>query len=87
MTTFMAKELAPHGVTSVSLLPGIVATEMVVARKSWPKIRKSGRAESPQFIGHCIALFAQDSKLSDKNGQTFYTRELAENYQIDDQWL
>ena len=87
MATFMAKELAPHGITSVSLLPGIAATEMVMARKNWSGIRKSGRAESPQFIGHCIAAFAIDSKRSDKNGQAFYTPELAEKYRIEDKWL
>ena len=87
MATFMAKELAPHGVTSLSLLPGIVATEMVATRKNWPRMRKSGRVESPQFIGYCIAALAQDSNITEKNGQVFYTRELGEEYDIDDDWL
>ena len=89
MAMFMAKELAPHGVTSVSLLPGIVATEMVVARKNWQEIRKrkSGGAESAQFVGHCIAALAQDSKIIEKSGQVFYTSELADEYDIEDKWL
>ena len=87
MAIFMAKELGAHGVSSVSLLPGIVATEMVVARKNWQKIRKSGKAESPQFVGHCIAALAQDSKIAEKSSQVFYTSELAEEYDIEDKWF
>ncbi|NKB72249.1 MAG: SDR family NAD(P)-dependent oxidoreductase [Candidatus Latescibacteria bacterium] len=87
MALFMGKELAPRGVSILSLLPNMVGTEMLVARKNWPSILNSNRGESPQFIGYCIAALAEDPEISKKNGMVFYTKELAEEYGIDDKWL
>jgi len=58
MTADMAHELRPHGVTVVSLYPGLVRTEAVMeaAKGGWLDLSNS---ESPQFIGRVIAALAR----------------------------
>src|SRR5262249_8348249 len=54
LTRDMAHELRPHGVTAVSLYPGLVRTEAVLAaaQGGWLDLSNS---ESPEFIGRVIA--------------------------------
>src|SRR5260221_4612251 len=54
MTSDMAHELQPHGVSVISLYPGLVRTEavMVAANGGWLDISNN---ESPEFIGRVIA--------------------------------
>ena len=54
MTHDMAKELRPHGVSVVSLYPGLVRTEAVLeaAKAGWLDLSNS---ESPEFIGRVVA--------------------------------
>jgi NAD(P)-dependent dehydrogenase (short-subunit alcohol dehydrogenase family) len=51
MTADMAHELAPHGVTAVSLYPGLVRTEAVLAAG----VFDLSNSESPKFIGRAVA--------------------------------
>lgn len=55
MTADMAVELAPHGVRVVSLYPGLVRTESVMANAQFLDLSNS---ESPRFIGRVIAALA-----------------------------
>lgn len=57
MTADMAVELAPHGVRVVSLYPGLVRTESVMAKAQFLDLTNS---ESPRFIGRVIAALARD---------------------------
>jgi NAD(P)-dependent dehydrogenase (short-subunit alcohol dehydrogenase family) len=57
MTAHMAAELQPHGVTVVSLYPGMVRTEKVMASAAWLDLSNS---ESPEFIGRAVAALAAD---------------------------
>ncbi len=68
MTADMAHELAPHGVTAVSLYPGLVRTEavMAAAKGGWIDITNS---ESPEFCGRVIAALASDPTLAERSGQ------------------
>ena len=56
MTSDMAEELRPHGVTVISLYPGLVRTEAVVS-SGWFDLSNS---ESPEFIGRVIAALWRD---------------------------
>ena len=57
MTADMAAELKPHGVTVVSLYPGLVRTEKVMEAAAWLDLTNS---ESPEFIGRAVAALAAD---------------------------
>ena len=67
MTHDMARELRPHGVSVVSLYPGLVRTEAVLeaAKGGWLDLSNS---ESPEFIGRVVAALAVASNLSDLSG-------------------
>ena len=52
MTFDTAHELRPHNVAVVSLYPGMVRTEAVMAAAEWLDLSNS---ESPEFIGLVIA--------------------------------
>src|SRR5450631_3538629 len=59
LTADMAHELRPHGIAVVSLYPGLVRTELVLAAAAggWFDLSNS---ESPEFIGRVIASLARD---------------------------
>lgn len=85
MASDMAVELAPHDVRTVSLWPGIVRTEMILASgvdsiAGFPV----ADAESPQFVGQVICGLVDDPSLPDRSGHTFVTAELAREYGITD---
>ena len=68
MTADMAHELRPHNVAVVSLYPGLVRTESVLAAAEggWLNLSNS---ENPEFIGRVIASLADDPKLMERTGQ------------------
>ncbi|HEY7339074.1 MAG TPA: SDR family NAD(P)-dependent oxidoreductase, partial [Bryobacteraceae bacterium] len=65
MTADMSHELKPHGVTAVSLYPGLVRTEAVLeaAKAGWLDLSNS---EGPEFIGRVVAALWRDSRLIDR---------------------
>ena len=67
LTADMAHELRPHGIAVVSLYPGLVRTESVLAAaaEGWLNLTNS---ESPEFIGRVIAALAPDPRLSERSG-------------------
>jgi dehydrogenase/reductase SDR family member 1 len=80
MTSDMAHELKSHGVTAVSLYPGLVRTEAVLAAKCFDL----SNSESPEFIGRVIAALAADPNLSNRNGATLVAAAVAEEYGVTD---
>ena len=76
MTGDMAHELLPHGVTVVSLYPGLVRTEavMAAAKGGWLDLSNS---ESPEFIGRVIAALARDPALLLRTGKILVAAEIA----------
>ena len=71
MTADMAIELKPHGVTVVSLYPGMVRTEKVMESAQWLDLSNS---ESPEFIGRTVAALAADADLSATLGKSWWRR-------------
>jgi dehydrogenase/reductase SDR family member 1 len=76
MTSDMARELRPHNVAAVSLYPGLVRTESVLAAAEggWLNLSNS---ESPEFIGRVIASLASDPALMERSGQVLVAAKLA----------
>lgn len=77
MSSDFAHELLPHGVTAISLYPGLVRTEAVMRNAEYFDMSNS---ESPQFVGLAIlALWADPDRLK-KSGKVHVTADLAREY-------
>jgi NAD(P)-dependent dehydrogenase (short-subunit alcohol dehydrogenase family) len=76
MTSDMAHELRPYGISVVSLYPGMVRTEAVLeaARQGWLDLSNS---ESPEFIGKVIAALYADPRLPERSGRVSVAAQLA----------
>lgn len=83
MTNDMAEELRPHGVTAVSLYPGLVRTEavMAAAQQGWFDLANS---ESPEFSGRVIAALARDPNLLERSGKVLVAAAVAAEYGVSD---
>jgi dehydrogenase/reductase SDR family member 1 len=81
LTADMAHDLAPHGVSVVSLYPGLVRTEAVMAAADFLDLTNS---ESPEFIGHAICALARDPHKMEKSGRVLVAAQLAFDYGFSD---
>jgi dehydrogenase/reductase SDR family member 1 len=81
MTADMAVELQPHGVTVVSLYPGLVRTEKVMDAAAWLDLSNS---ESPEFIGRAVAALAADANVIRHTGKVLVAAALAHEYGFTD---
>jgi NAD(P)-dependent dehydrogenase (short-subunit alcohol dehydrogenase family) len=79
----MAVELAPHAVTSISLYPGLVLTESVLAMIQY--FEDEPNRETPLFVGRTVAALAADPDVFRLTGQQLVAAEVAEAYSIDDE--
>lgn len=77
----MARDFKPHGVTAVSLYPGVVRTERVLAGE-YPFSTEV--SESPEFTGRAIAELALDKSRATKSGRVHVVAELAREYGFKD---
>ena len=83
MTADMAHELRPHGIAVVSLYPGLVRTEAVMAAAAggWLDLSNS---ESPQFIGRVVAALSRDPSLMKRTGAVLVAATLAMEFGVKD---
>jgi NAD(P)-dependent dehydrogenase (short-subunit alcohol dehydrogenase family) len=81
MAAHMAHELRGHGVTSVSLYPGLVRTESVMQFSAYLDLRNS---ESPEFTGRVIAALAADPDVARFSGERLVVAALAADYGVTD---
>jgi dehydrogenase/reductase SDR family protein 1 len=81
MTADMAEELRPHGVTAVSLYPGLVRTEKVMVAAQWLDLSNS---ESPEFTGRAVAALAGDPEVLRHTGKVHVVADLAREYGFTD---
>jgi dehydrogenase/reductase SDR family protein 1 len=79
----MGRELAPFGVTAVSLWPGIVKTERLLLEPERLGFDTS-KGESAQFSGRAVAALAADPDRLTKTGQALVVAELAREYGFTD---
>jgi NAD(P)-dependent dehydrogenase (short-subunit alcohol dehydrogenase family) len=75
-----AHELRPHNVAVVSLYPGLVSTEAVVAAG----VFDLSTAETPEFIGRAVAALAADPAVMRWSGQVVIAAALARYYGFTD---
>ena len=80
LTADAAQELRPHNVAVVSLYPGLVKTEAVVAAG----VFDLSRAESPEFVGRAVAALASDPDVAKWSGEVVVAAALAEHYGFTD---
>ena len=80
LTADAAVELKPHGVTIVSLYPGLVRTEGVLAAG----VFDLSNSESPEFQGRAVAALAADPDVTRWNGQCLVTAAVAQTYGFTD---
>ena len=79
-----AHELRPHGVTVVSLWPGLVLTERNEgAKDTIPGLDFTG-AESLRFTGRAVAALASDRLVLERSGGAYASRDLADQYGFTD---
>jgi NAD(P)-dependent dehydrogenase (short-subunit alcohol dehydrogenase family) len=89
----LSDELAPHGVTSVSLTPGFLRSEEVldafgVTEENWQDGVAEDKAfaisESPRYIGRAVVALASDPDASGWSGQALSSGVLAKHYGFTD---
>jgi dehydrogenase/reductase SDR family member 1 len=80
LTADAAQELRQHKVTIVSLYPGLVRTEAVIAAG----VFDLSTSESPEFVGRAVAALAADPAVTRWNGQVVVAAALAREYQFTD---
>jgi NAD(P)-dependent dehydrogenase (short-subunit alcohol dehydrogenase family) len=83
MSSEMAVELREHGIAVVSLYPGLVRTEavMAAAQNGWLDISNS---ESPEFIGRVIAALRADPGTMGRSGSVLVAAQVARELGITD---
>lgn len=81
MTADMAHELKDYNVAVVSLYPGLVRTESVLAASAWLDLSNS---ESPQFVGRAVAALACDPQVMTRSGTVTFTASLAREHGFTD---
>jgi dehydrogenase/reductase SDR family protein 1 len=85
MAKDMAVELRPHGVAAVSLWPGVVKTEFLLAAVAAGEASFDlEQAETPRFTGRAVAALARDPDLMEKSGQVLRVLDLAREYRFRD---
>ncbi|UZF44802.1 SDR family NAD(P)-dependent oxidoreductase [Rhodococcus rhodochrous] len=85
MAADMAVELRGTGVTILSLWPGLVKNEAMLARgiDNFEGFSLAD-AETPEFIGRVIVALAADPEVNARSGRTLITAETALDYGIVD---
>ncbi len=80
LTADAAHELREHEVMVVSLYPGLVRTEAVLAAEVFDLTN----SESPEFLGRAVAALASDPYVARWSGQVVVAAALAEHYRFTD---
>ena len=80
LTADAAHELRDHEVTVVSLYPGLVRTENVLAAG----VFDLSNSESPEFQGRAVAALASDPYVARWSGQPLVAAALGEQYDFAD---
>jgi len=80
LTAECAADLAEHGIAVVSLYPGLVRTEAVLAAG----VFDLSNSESPEFSGRAVAALALDPGVLRFSGRVTIAAELAREYGFSD---
>lgn len=83
MASGMALELREYHIAAVTLAPGFMRTERVLAAYAENSFDLSG-TESPEYIGRAIASLAADDNVMEKSGKVLSVGDLAQEYGFTD---
>ena len=83
LTADAAEELRPFGVAAISLYPGLVRTEAVVAAAA-SGVFDLANSETPEFIGRVIAGLYNDPGLMQRSGRALVAASIAAELHITD---
>ena len=83
MTEGMARELHPHGVAAIVLVPGFMRTERVMASHAVHPFDLAS-TESPAYLGRAVVALGGDPAVLTKSGQLLYVGDLAKVYGFTD---
>jgi len=83
LTSDIAEELKPFGVAAISLYPGLVRTEAVVAAAA-SGVFDLANSESPAFIGRVIAGLYNDPDLMQRSGRALVAAGMAAELGVTD---
>jgi len=81
LTSDMATELKEQNVAAVSLYPGLVRTEKIMAAAQWLDLSNS---ESPEFTGRAVVALTNDVEVMRKSGKVLVVAALAQEYGFTD---
>ena len=81
----MAIELAPKGVACVTVYPGSVSTEFIVAARGVGATEMDG-AQTPLAVGRCIASLASTPDLMARSGSIQWVEDLGREFGIIDEY-
>merc|ERR1712060_828540 len=84
MTKDCAPDLAKIGTAIVSLWPGLIKTERLLASPRGDRIARSKAPESPEFVGRSIVALACDPAVLDKSGKVVMSHELGAEFKFTD---
>jgi len=87
ITADTAHELAPHGVSVVSVWPGFVRTERIDMAADAGLLSASldlETCESPRFMGRAVVALATDDDVARWSGRAVAARDLADEYDFTD---
>jgi NAD(P)-dependent dehydrogenase (short-subunit alcohol dehydrogenase family) len=79
----MAEDLRPYQITSISLDPGLVLTESVLANIQ--HFEHETNRETPLFVGRVVAALAADARVFEFMGRWLVAAEVAESYGVTDE--
>jgi NAD(P)-dependent dehydrogenase (short-subunit alcohol dehydrogenase family) len=85
----ISEELRPHRIASLSVSPGWMRTEWVLAvhgtdEERWQEVAALARTESPRYLGRAVAALARDPDVMRHSGQVLAVAELASLYGFTD---
>jgi len=80
LTADMAIELEPQGVAAITLYPGSVATEFIVAARG-----EVPDAQTPLLVGRSVASLAQAADLMDRSGSIQWVEDLVDEFDLYDE--
>jgi len=80
----MAFELKKHNIAAVSLYPGFVRTERVLAAYNGDIGKDYEITQSPFYVGKGVVALATDEKIMEKTGKTLNIGNLADEYGFTD---
>ena len=79
----MAEDLRPYKITSISLYPGLVLTESVLANLQY--FEHEMNRETPLFVGRAVAALAADDGAFSLTGRWLVAAETADTYGLTDE--